>query len=146
MTVIFKSHKQNDKAIAWAHSEGLVCITVFPAHVVVYLERSAGLRLTDAGFHAIHQALLNEGKRRGTRKWRVFGNNTVFIEGKLPPQWVAEQLEGILSRDENVEKYETFFRRTWKWRQPVTECSDTEIKPRTVAAEHGYLVEDTQAA
>ena len=47
----------------------------------------------------------------------MFGNNTVIIEGKLPPQWVAEQLEGILSRDENVENYETFLRRRWGMKQ-----------------------------
>jgi hypothetical protein len=103
MTVIVKNEKQNEKARVWARSEGLVCIAVFPAHVVVHLERSAGLRLTDAGARAIGQALREEGKRLGTRKWRLFGNNTVIIEGKLPPKWVAEQLEGILSRDENVE-------------------------------------------
>ena len=49
MTVIVKNEKQNEKARVWARSEGLVCIAVFPAHVVVHLERSAGLRLTDAG-------------------------------------------------------------------------------------------------
>jgi len=68
--------------------------------------------------------------------------NFTALPDDFPYERMAEQLEGILSRDENVEKYETFFRRTWKWGQPVTECSDTEIRPRTVAAEHG----DTQAA
>jgi hypothetical protein len=117
MTVTVRSHTEAEKATLQAHSEGLVCIAVFPAHVEVDLERSAGLRLTDAGFQAIQQALREEGERLGTRKFSVEGHNTVFIRGKLPPKWVAEQLEPILSRNENVENYEAFFRRTWGMKQ-----------------------------
>jgi hypothetical protein len=107
MTFTVKSRQGAEEALVIARAEGrLLPIVVWPqrGRVEVEFERSAGLRLTGRGQEEIRRTLDEEAKRLGIRKkWAKNWRRYLLWITHLPVEWVAEQLERILSNPENVE-------------------------------------------
>jgi hypothetical protein len=107
MTFTVKSRQGAKEALVIAKAEGrLLPIVVWPqrGRVEVDFERSAGLRLTRRGQEEIRRTFHEEAKRLGIRKkWARFETRYQLWITHLPVEWVAEQLERILSNLENVE-------------------------------------------
>jgi hypothetical protein len=107
MTAIVKSQQGAEEVLDIASAEGrLLPIVVWPqrGRVEVDFDRSAGLRLTRRGQEEIWRTLDEEAKRLGIlKKWARLWTRTLLWITHLPVEWVAEQLERILSNPENVE-------------------------------------------